>query len=274
MDPCQNNPMEKGYFNVGLVYEQCRDVWYQAMVAGGDFSIADALGPEATASLLNSPLAGHIPVQGAISGIINALAGRPTEIQQIALKQNVPFETAAGLHIRTRDISAASRWIAAALEAKLAGNADPISVIEDDLAKEIADSGALGDALGMSKYLAAVTLVGGSANFPDRPATSIRAAVEMAAIADAAEQEGQITPAQITVIVSEGATVTIGGVLGDGNIVASGAKSSIKVSSRHGKQAVGSSPNQDPVFWKNPRLYGWILMAVIAALTLYFTIPK
>ncbi|ALQ30256.1 hypothetical protein AA310_11480 [Arthrobacter sp. YC-RL1] len=242
------------------------------MVEGGDFSIADALGPEVTSLILNSTIAGQIPMQGAISGIISALADKSPEIQQGALEQDIPFETAAGLHIRTRDIAAASRWIAAALESKLTGNDDPISTIQADIAKELNDSGALGNAAGMSKYLAAVTLVGAAANFPDNPPTNIKAAEEMAAIADAAEIQGMVTPAMIQIVIEKGATFNLGGVHGNDNVVASGDNSTIEISNAPNKHLVKSSRNHKPVFWKNLRFYGWLIPVLIAALTLYATL--
>ena len=259
--------MNREYFDVGGVHQLCHDAWRDAMIVGGDFSIADALGPDATATLLNSPLAGHIPILAAISGIVDALADKPTKVQQRAIKQNIPFTSAGGLHIDVRNITAAGKWISTALQAKQNGDPNPLDSINKDVVNEVMETHSQGSALRMSKYLAAVTLIGAAASFPEIPPENFKFTIELAAIADAA-QHTAINASTIQFIINNSNNVNIGAIHGDHNIVASGNSNEVR-------QTLTSSTNREGEgarygFWRNPGFYGW-LMAAIAAATLFFT---
>ncbi|HIY65155.1 MAG TPA: hypothetical protein H9830_02630 [Candidatus Agrococcus pullicola] len=259
--------MSKQYFDLGAVHERCHEAWFKAMTVGGDFSIADALGPDHTATLLNSSIAGHIPILGAISGVIDALANKSEAAQQRAIDQNIPFSSAGGLHIDLRNITAAGRWISTALQAKRRGDSDPMDSIDQDLVDEVSGTSSQGSALRMSMYLAAVTLVGAAASYPDTPPQNFKFAIELAAIADAAQQ-GVINASTIQVIINDPASLNIGAIHGDHNIVVSGDRN--RVSQAQTKSTAGEEGSVRKRFWSNPGFYGW-MMAAIALATLAVT---
>lgn len=270
--------MENRYFDLGDVFERTRAAWLKAMTVGGDFSIADALGADETVSLLQSKLGAMTTIQGAVAGIVDAVADKPVSVQRDALEQSLPFTDSAGLHVRTRDIAAASRWIAAALESKLSGAPDPISAIQDEMTREILGAQGEQHLLDMSCLLAAVTLIGAIANFPNDPPTSNKSVVEWDKIA-AAASTGTISVQNIQYIINgTGSIVNVGGVhgqnnnviQGNNNVVASGQNNSSYV----GAAAPASAQTKEQStnsFWRNPKFYAWLSGFVLAALTLYFT---
>lgn len=269
--------MEKISFDLGSVFETTRAVWLKAMTVGGDFSIADALGADETMSLLNSEIGSITPIQGAVVGIVDALTNKPEHVQREVLTQSLPFKDAAGLHVRTRDIAAASRWIANALKSKLAGERDPVSAIQDDMTEEILGEQDEHHLQHVSNLLAAVTLVGAIANFPDDPPTSNKSVVQMDKIADAANT-GAISAQNIQIIINEGgSTMNVVGFHGDNNNFIQG-NNNIAASGGHGSNQIAvahpSAPTNEQAakpFWRQPKFYAWLSGFVVAALTLYFT---
>lgn len=269
--------MEKLLSDMENIFDTTRVVWREAMEVGGDFSIADALGPDLTASLLNSPLGAIVPIQGALAGTVEALANRPKQIQANALNQNLPIRDSAGLHVRTRDIGAASRWIAAVLEAKLAGSTDPISSITTDMQNEMVQASGPDQLLNMSSLLAAVTLVGFIANFPEKPPANFKSVNEMLNIVDAATA-GSVTPHTIQLIIhNEGGLVKFGGINGDHNNVIQGDNNIVAAGNRNRNStglsgtfgSVQGSPKK--FFLKRPAFYAWLSGFVVAVVTAYLT---
>lgn len=266
--------MEKEFFDIGQVFDTTRLAWRNAMTEGGPFGIADALGADHTLTLLNSRIGGISTLQGAIAGIVDALAEKPEEIQRAALEQDFPFKDSAGFHVSTRDIGVAGSWIAGALASKRSGSDDPVDSVAADIAKEIFRSEVESHLQSMTNLLAAVTLVGAIASFPDDPPTNLKSVIQMDKIAEAAES-GTVTAQTIQIIINEGATLNLGGIHGDnasvvqgnGNNVASGEHSSVQINNPSATTL--SKTETTAPFWKNIKFYQWAAGFTVAVLTLY-----
>lgn len=274
MHVCQNETMEKTFFDLGQVFETTRLAWRNAMADGGAFGIADALGADDTLTLLNSRIGAIPTLQGAIAGIVDALAEKPEEIQKSAVEQDFPFKDSMGFHMSTRDIGAAGSWIARALASKRSGSDDPVDIIADDIATEIYRSEEKSHLQRMTNLLAAVTLVGAIASFPDDPPRNLKSVTQMDKIAEAA-QSGTVTAQTIQIIINEGATLNLGGIQGDNatvvqgnnNNIASGEDSSVQVNSPSFDTL--SKKGTTAPFWKNIKFYKWVAGFTVAVLTLY-----
>lgn len=153
------------------------------MESGGEFGIADSLGVDMTATILNSSIAGPVGLQAALQGVANALIDRPESLQSRVLNDQINIPSSSGFKVGGRELGAAQRWIVATLRSSRDESRDPIDAIEADMGDELYSRSAPGNAGVMSRYLAAIAIVGAAANFPDAPPSENRAAHELTQIA-------------------------------------------------------------------------------------------